>query len=166
MEFIRKTQEKIYQTIDRILMGNLQVLEGLKGTKYSEAENEMADLKRNQILYLPNKEEFDNFQNVLKNFNKNQIFKIEEIPEVFKNKIIKEAGGLEKKKLKKAGYIPLIFCLHVTGPNKFNCLTEYLREGGLKYVGKKEGGPGLKINKGFRRRGHAYEISSAFKIKN
>ena len=160
MEFIGKVQEKIYQTINGITIGKLQVIDKIEDVKYSEKEKQIASLKRNQAIYTPNKEEFNNLWEILKKYNHGQIFKLGEIPEVFRDKIVKEAGGLEKNKLKEERYISLVSCLHVSGPGgngaPWSVLTEYLREGGFHYVDKKEGGPGLKLYKRFWTRGHSY----------
>ena len=67
------------------------------------------------------------------------LFKLDEIPEVFKAEITKQCGGLEKDKLAEKETIELYVDKYAFGSKV------HLREGGFEYVENEKGEPALRV---------------------
>ena len=84
-------------------------------------------------------ENFSKWNQELRKYSHGHIFKLDEIPEVFKVEVIKQAGGLEKEKLAENGTIKLYLDKYAFGSKV------HLREGGFNYVENKKGEPALRV---------------------
>ena len=107
--------------------------------------NKMNYSKEKTLKKIGEREDFSKWNSELKKYSYGHIFKLNEIPEVFKAEITKQCGGLERDRLAKKMYIQL-YCLKkeslksvrlssfLSGCPYNGLVVEHLNEGGLEYV--------------------------------